>query len=174
MYALKVCLCVCVLHVLLAYGRWLFAYLSRFMRSVFVQGMHHVRFVIDFYCSAHPTGASRLSCVVSHSKWEMCACIWLFLFGLVYLHMFLTKRVICTEGENSRCVWRKGYIYMFSVCHDKNCPASLLVSICNCTDGTFIDWDAVENYKSLQLCTMQTEGGNNTLYDALLQKYLSN
>lgn len=44
----------------------------RFRKSVFAQGMPHVRFVIDSYCSAHPTGASRSSCALPRQVKDRC------------------------------------------------------------------------------------------------------
>lgn len=93
----------------------MFAYPSPFMRWVFAQGMHHVRFVIDSYCSAHPTGALRLSCAVPQQVRNMCfsSCFFLLFFfsPSVYLHMFLDENATwwksikdgkCIRNENQR------------------------------------------------------------------------
>lgn len=79
------------------------------MRWVFAQGMHHVRFVIDSYCSAHPTGALRLSCAVPWQVRNMCFPS--SFFSLLYLHTFLDENVTwwksikdgkCIRNENER------------------------------------------------------------------------
>lgn len=130
------------------------------MRSVFAQGMHHVRFVIDCYCSAHLTRCLEIELCYAPQQVRNVCLYPIFLLGSVYLDVLLIKIVIYIEEEYSGTVWRKGFIHFQRLTFDKSGPFSLLVSICSCTDGTFVNWDAVENYKSHQSSIMHHANWN--------------
>lgn len=105
----------------------MFAYLSLFMRWVFAQGMHCVRFVIDSYCSAHPTGALRLSCAVPWQVRNMCFSSFFFSSSFHTCSWMKngtwwksSKGVKRTRAENEKA-WRKSGKWIHKHCDQAEC-----------------------------------------------------
>lgn len=112
----------------------MFAYLSPFMRSVFAQGMHHVRFVIDSFCSVHPTGAVRWSCAVPRQVKNICFTLsfplWLSIYSLsISEENYLSNDQVERSSSSSSAalhlsggsVERENYTsHQFSIVHQAN------------------------------------------------------